>query len=431
MAAPPLRARFGARPGATTGRKAASRWAASGIWAGLAAGVWFAPGVSWAQTITLTVSEINESTEARKGNRRRSGRRPNWISYQDCLDDRQFSFPIGLTQTGFPIEVWAGTDNCAERRGQQDNGQCWMVYRATSSANTAVLEFPVRNVVARRLNESAPPAGLTDEVCEGDAAAALGEQLTFYILQERGGQAIAQTSWDGGQDGTGYDLVGPSPPSGVAVGLGENQLSVELNGVDEDVDRLRFRAFCVPATTAEAGSNAPEPARPTPADASDVGDAMDAGSVEASSGTSDEALSPPADCVQSVLVENQRAPVDDSFACGEASEFSTRLRTDSNLVNGQLYAVAVAGEDVVGNRGAISQVQCATPRELTDFFELYTEAGGPGGGGFCAFRRATSSRGGAAGAAWLTLAGLALLGRRGAGRTRLRRRCAQSPKELS
>jgi hypothetical protein len=44
----------------------------------------------------------------------------------------------------------------------------------------------------------------------------------------------------------------------------------------------------------------------------------------------------------------------------------------------------VAAVDALGNAGPLSNVACATPKEVNDFFENYRNAGGSAGGGFCA-----------------------------------------------
>jgi hypothetical protein len=55
----------------------------------------------------------------------------------------------------------------------------------------------------------------------------------------------------------------------------------------------------------------------------------------------------------------------------------------TGLENGIRYAVAIAPYDKVGNVGKLSTLDCATPEDVNDFFDLYREAGGKAGGGFC------------------------------------------------
>jgi hypothetical protein len=80
----------------------------------------------------------------------------------------------------------------------------------------------------------------------------------------------------------------------------------------------------------------------------------------------------------------------------------------SPLENGVNYTVAVAARDNFKNRGRLSDTTCNTPQLVTDFFEAYRDAGGTGGGGFCAIHAGRSST--LAGA--LAVAALALIARR-------------------
>jgi hypothetical protein len=69
----------------------------------------------------------------------------------------------------------------------------------------------------------------------------------------------------------------------------------------------------------------------------------------------------------------------------------------SGLSNGNTYVVGVAAYDLLGNAGTLSALACGTPVDVDGFFELYREAGGQAGGGFC-------SVGGPVGAArWVSL----------------------------
>lgn len=61
----------------------------------------------------------------------------------------------------------------------------------------------------------------------------------------------------------------------------------------------------------------------------------------------------------------------------------------SNLVDGVTYAVAVSAVDNSGNPGPPSTPQCNYPAPVNDFFDLYRDAGGLAGGGFCALQGGT------------------------------------------
>jgi hypothetical protein len=71
------------------------------------------------------------------------------------------------------------------------------------------------------------------------------------------------------------------------------------------------------------------------------------------------------------------------YECGSVTGIIANNGTVSHLVNNVNYVFSVAAVDQVGNVGVLSQNACATPVNVTDFFELYKEAGGKAGGGIC------------------------------------------------
>jgi hypothetical protein len=76
----------------------------------------------------------------------------------------------------------------------------------------------------------------------------------------------------------------------------------------------------------------------------------------------------------------------------------------------------VAARDLVGNAGTLSELACASPKDVIDFFENYRDAGGMAGGGICSIDASASGRSFSLGGAGVALAGLALLRRRAARR---------------
>ena len=77
--------------------------------------------------------------------------------------------------------------------------------------------------------------------------------------------------------------------------------------------------------------------------------------------------------------------------------------TISGLNNSTVYAVGVAAYDKVGNVGEVSNVACATPQAISDFFSIYRQEGGQAGGG-CTVARPGE------GAVAFAFAGMAMLG---------------------
>jgi hypothetical protein len=338
--------------------------------------------------------------------------RPWWISYNDCIANDEFTFSLTVRNTSNPLEIWAGTENCAVSRSRTDRGQCWIVARVPQLTDTVDVTVPVRNIIARRLNVTEPPApdSVSADVCD-DSTDPSGEAITFYFMIEKGGQGDEYFAWDGGTGGTGFDVVGPEPPGSISVGVGESQLAVRIRNITEETDRERFEAFCVPQGTMRATSGSDAGAVSTPL-SSDAG--SDGGITTGTPGTVNDAGissgAAPAACFTDLLVAGERPPAE--YSCGTANETSRTLRT-SRLRNYQTYAVAIAGQDNLGNAGVASAIQCGTPIELDDFYESYSRAGGPGGGGFCSFSPLGERRlGHGLGAVLLLLAGFAIRRRR-------------------
>lgn len=338
-------------------------------------------GEAYAQTITLDVTNTRRQLPYRQA-------RQWWINYEECLANDVFSFPLSVTDTGPRVEVWAGNQDCAAIRGNVDRGQCWILASRDNARDTFTIDVPVRNIVARRVNTLTVPEGLPASVCD-ESTDSDGEQFTFYFILQEGGRSVASTTWNASDaEGTGFDMVGPAPPRRVSVGVGESQLAIRMNGIEEDNDRERFEAFCVPADTLIE-----------PIDAG--GAVFDGGSGAAVDGGV-EITPAPRECFTDVIQGGVRPPP--QFSCGVGAETASTLRT-SRLSNGTMYAVGVAGQDTVGNAGVLSEIACGMPVPLDDFFEVYNRNGGLGGGGFCTLRRGPGT-GGASGRVTLTAVAL-------------------------
>jgi hypothetical protein len=347
--------------------------------------------------------------------------RPWWISYDDCVANDIFTFSLSASVSGDTLEVWAGTENCATNRSNgRERGQCWIVAAETIDDDNVKIEVPVRNVLARRLNDALPPTNLGDDVCD-DSTDANGEAISWYFMVVEGGQASEYIVWNGNPGGTGFDVVGPRPPGTIKVGVGERQLAIELDNVTTDTTRERYEAFCVPEGTTWASLGADAGVTPVPSDVDFTTDAGDAGldggvgTVGGATGTIDAGTDPdgaPAACFTEIMRQGGRPPPE-QFSCGTANAVSRTLRT-SRLPNNVNFAVAVSGQDDLGNAGLVSDIQCGTPIPLADFYELYSRGGGIGGGGFCNFSPERRSNGAASLAVGLlVLAGLSYRRSRG------------------
>lgn len=329
------------------------------------------------------------------------GNRPYWISYDDCIQDDEISFPVAVSSSAVRLEVWVGTSDCVALRSSRDREQCWIVAAEVPQVDPGYrINVNVRNVVAR-LTDSGDvvPEDLSEEVCR-NSTAVNGEPLTYYFMLVNSGTPQASTTWGGGGTNgidTGFDVVGPSPPQRISVGLGEGSLSIEIDDPGENADRALFRAYCVSQEDLPVVQSISD-AGATQLDASTVtAPIVDAGSrdggidggvlpiaseltASSSAGASDASV--PQICNQPLLSPSELPPDGTRYQCGSAGKAARTLNT-SSLVNERVYAVAVAGEDLLGNVGSLSNVECAAPVPLEDFYESYRRQGGLGGGGYC------------------------------------------------
>jgi MYXO-CTERM domain-containing protein len=259
---------------------------------------------------------------------------------------------------------------------------------------------------------------LGEDVCD-NSTDSNGEAISWYFMVVEGGLASEYFTWSGNPSGTGIDVVGPAPPRRFSVGVGENQLTISMDPDDipNDTTRERYEAFCVPrgatanpAAGADAGLDGAGGAGGSGGVTSlldggtvfDAGVGMGAGEPDAG----DESAAPAA-CFTELLRVGARPPTDPQYSCGTTNAISGTLRTKGNLRNGTTYAVAVSGQDELGNAGVVSDIQCGTPMVLEDFYELYKLRGGPGGGGFCSVSPQAGKTGvGAATVLLMMLAGL-------------------------
>jgi hypothetical protein len=330
----------------------------------------WSPRAQAQSTVTLTVNRVDRVAPFRQS-------REMWINYEECVANDVFTFPLQTNDTGPLLEVWAGNSNCAELRSSNDREQCWIVASVPANEDTFNVYVPVRNMVARRLNIDSPPENLPASVCD-ESRNPSGEKFTLYFILQEGGRSVGSMSWDAPPEGLGFDMVGPSPPRTISVGVGERQLTIGIDDVPEEEDRERFEAFCVPEGTMALPEEGEADAGTTDAGGDAAVSAASSAGVDAGGGAA------PGGCYSPIIRSGVRPPL--GFSCGEAGETSTRLRT-SRLTNNITYAVGVSGQDAVGNAGVLSELQCGTPIELDDFYEVYSRNGGLGGGGFCALPR--------------------------------------------
>jgi len=375
-------------------------WAAS-----LAGAVLIAPGAALAQTVTVQPKSL-----VRKLGFRTNDQNPTWINYNDCVKDDILTFQATLSGTfsSYSLEVWVGSGtDCTTYEARLGNAPtCWQVYSTNPQNQTTSISLRAQDIIAQ--NKSTDSTWGADSGtaadCDEAGGATEGQAVTLYFLLVDG---TGNAQGTGSTYDTKYDLIGPSAPTNLSAGVGENLLVVEWTGSTAS-DRTGYRVYCDPkpgavspasspmaggaaGTSGAAGAGGIAGAGGTAGSTSlggtagstaSGGTAGAGGAAGASGSAGSGGLGGNPNCPSTALVVGERP--DSAYLCGSVSGKFTDKASAKGLVNGVTYAVAVAAYDAVGNSGPLSEVACGSPQVVDDFFELYRRAGGKGGGGYCA-----------------------------------------------
>ncbi len=340
-----------------------------------------AVAICCALLFTLLSSSVSAQTltaKIRDGSPERSETRtykPYFVNQQDCTDNIEFEFELTVSPAGeSDIEVWVGegTQDCSTT-AQQDTSDCWSPTSFIQS-----LETDFHSLTASQL--------VPEGDCSGGTGTTSASVRIFFILN---GSIIAEPTYVG-TDGFGFDLGAPAAPVIVTANAGEERIHLAVtptNGTN-----LEYKLYCRPTeaegttttttTTLDSGTTN---TAVSDAGTSEDGGIADGGRTESSTDTQTTITTTTGGCAFST-------PPTDADLCGKisASEASSPS-TDDHLTIGLEYAVVMVAVDQNGNESLPSNVECATPMVVNDFFELYKDAGGVGGGGFCSIHRPLAS----------------------------------------
>jgi hypothetical protein len=139
-----------------------------------------------------------------------------------------------------------------------------------------------------------------------------------------------------------YDTKPPSPLQNIKAEPGEGNVRVSWSLKDTDDDIARFYVLCAPGATDEC----------------------------------DKTLAP--------FQPGDDPPKLDDYGCNkDGFPKGTRSGIVPDLKDGVNYYFAVFSEDASGNKSKVSDVVCARPEGILDFYEVYRQAGGKARGGYC------------------------------------------------
>jgi hypothetical protein len=372
------------------------------------AGILMAPR---AKAQSVEVSKVLHRKQAE----RPGYQKPRWVNRADCIARDVFTFSVALRDyDGYTLQVWAGDRgiDCAQKENRQtgSDSECWLVFGSeadepTMSVDVSAVDLVAREAPAKKGAEARVVHGSTDVCTDSDADNGVPLGLHFMLVDSAGRvQGDAQVWSD-----IGYDVVPPAAPTNVTASSGETRLFVDWTAPKQN-DVRSYVLYCDSAPNAVYDAEAPVRTRSFADTAEEAGAVIDPDAAIAPSNTS-------ADAAGAVDAATSRtsSPTDDAddagaagtcarwsdllpgadpvsprslarYVCGSAGA-SDRSATLDHLANDLQYVVAVAALDDSGNVGTLSDQVCETPVEITDFFELYRQAGGKAGGGICSIAR--------------------------------------------
>jgi hypothetical protein len=205
------------------------------------------------------------------------------------------------------------------------------------------------------------------------------------------------------------DLVGPAPPGNLTVEGASTFIKLNWT-INPDTDVQGYRFFCDPPPQGlpeggigiDAATSSSDASATCSANDASVADASGADADDADDGANDAGSSTATDAGTCTATEASTVTtcggskgaffvpdtvpslaVINAFGCGQVGGNTVTSAIVDGFSSFQTVAVAVASFDLVGNVGAFAPVSCATTEPVNGFIDLYHQAGGTAGGGFC------------------------------------------------
>ncbi len=399
------------------------------------------------------------------------------INFEDCEANLYYQFQVGISNpsSSYSLEAWVGTEDCSQLANRQTSATsvCWPVAQfAASLVNPYPLYVRVRDIVSGAFTTTHPVtyaasgvAGSDDGVCRSQVQTGPTALVLYVFFADAEGNPYNNVQ----TYNLSVDMLAGDVQGNVSIGIGDTLLIVNVPPTT-DPDTQGYNVYCDPPPGQETASETVSVDAATnngqceavlsdggsiddgdtTTDGSNTGVSArdDAGGNKCGVPLNDAGVPAPGGCsTSSVLVaggtgsdvlEEGGSVVEDEggvaggtmnaalqygqptgakYLCGYGSASSSSIDV-TGLKDGYHYNIAVACVDGNGNVGPLSNVSCAEPVPVADFWRVYTSAGGSAGGGFCSAEGAGVPSG-TSGLGALTVAGAAALVRR-------RRRSAQA-----
>lgn len=351
----------------------------------------------------------------------------NYVSMDDCLKGKSFTFPLmGLPLSG-SLEVWianSASSSCFDASVRTPISGVPLCRKATLSKQTlGQVTIDVKEIV-KQMNYLHDTT-VTPTECS-NAFSTGGQPIPLYIffIDPTAGSSDGTTSTGTGitpstpssNPWVGYaDLAGPPPPTDLTIKTGNGLLLLSYTG-SANSDVVQYLAYCAQntgqgtigsgvAAAATTGSTASSAVTTGSSGMGGGGGMGGSGGIGGSGGSittstttttsagatttgsaggADGGAADPSCVLPANLVPGEVPPDQKTLLPCEIEPYGTAaiaVGKTNRLTNGSSYVVAIAGIDKVGNIGPLSNPICGVPAETEDFFTAYREAGGQAGGG--------------------------------------------------
>lgn len=297
--------------------------------------------VSWAPNARADSIKILDNYTINRSVERGSDEDPQTISLRDCTENAIVDFPtnVSVSSGRRALKVWVGPESCLDDQTRVDF--CRELRSQTVGSDNPTIPIPSADIVG-------------NDCMEGLSSGTSASATLLFAFEGNNGQPESEGSAELVIE---YDVIPPPAPNFTQLGQGDGQLSPRWDPL-EDLDVAGYRFYCEASAT-------------SPTSIDEMGTGLGAGGQGGAMPTCD-----------TTMVEGEPPP-EGSFYCGEQAGETAKRGTIKGVNNNQVYAVGVVSRDLVTNEGVLSNILCQYPKEVTDFYEAYTAAGGQGGGGFC------------------------------------------------
>ncbi|MEP7121832.1 MAG: hypothetical protein ABJE95_13010 [Byssovorax sp.] len=196
-------------------------------------------------TPSVQSGSVSVGVPTRSATLRATTTKQNWISYKDCTDEIELTFPVavsGATGASGTISAYASRfdSDCLLATTRGGSGFCKHL-----SVTNPTMGNPTVKIKVKDLNALFGISGCGEQLADGGAQDTSAIPLKFYfLLNVKSLDFVANTDNFAIYEDSGIDLWGPEPPILGSVDSGDEALQVNFtDGTNTDSDRVGYYVF--------------------------------------------------------------------------------------------------------------------------------------------------------------------------------------------